>query len=118
MGGIRRQELAALIDESCERIHIGGHVRRKPIARFGGREHRGRVAQRTPKLGDVHLHGLPRRRRRLVAPQLVHDPIEREGVPAMEHEQGQHRSLAHPRELCAVAVDDQLEGSQDANLDR
>ena len=54
--------------------------------------------EKPPKLGDVDLHAVSGRGRRLVAPERVDEPVSRNDPVALEEQQREHAALLDPAE--------------------
>ena len=73
--------------------------------------------QRPPQPRDVDLDGLGRRRRRLLAPQLIHQAVTAERLPGVQEQHRQERPLPRAADRHhTVAVDD-LQWPEDAEFD-
>ena len=71
------------------------------------------------KVGDVALERLRGRRRRLLAPQRIDEPVRRDHLSASQSENGQQRPLASGRKLHRLAgVVANLERAEDSELHR
>jgi hypothetical protein len=75
------------------------------------------ASQRPPQPRDVDLDGLGRRRRRLLAPQLVDQAVAAERLPGVQEQHRQQRPLPRAADRHhTVAVDD-LQWPEDAEFD-
>ena len=70
------------------------------------------VAERLAQSRHVDLHALGRGTRRLLTPELVDDPLRRDGLAAMEQQQGEHRPLLRRPEVDPLALPPRLERSR------
>ena len=76
------------------------------------------VAKHLPKLRDVPLDHLHRRRRRLPAPEFLGEDVDRDRLVRVDEQDREQDALLRPREAeFAVAVDD-LEWPEDPELQR
>jgi hypothetical protein len=88
-----------------EREHVAGRSRQQDL----GRQH---LAQ----LRHVELHHLDRRLRRVVAPEVVDEPLDRDGPVDVEHQPGEQRARPAAAELERHRAVGSLERSEDAEL--
>ena len=72
--------------------------------------------QRLAQLRDVDLHHLRRGPGRLVAPEVVHEPVDRDGPVRVQEEPGEERTRLAAAERDRLAVLDRLEGPQQPEL--
>ncbi len=73
-------------------------------------------AEHLSELRDVHLQSLVRRRRRLVVPQRVDQPVAGDDPVRLHQEQSQKRALLLPAEIERSSVRQDLERAQDPKL--
>ena len=116
----QRQALArgALLDEALEALHVDViDLDAQLIAPPAGDDRAVAVAHHQPsQLGDVALDELRRARRRLLAPQALHEPVGGHRLVRAEREHRQHAALLGGGDRCRVAADLELHGSEETNL--
>ena len=76
------------------------------------------VPEHPPQPGDVALHVLRRRRRRDLAPELVHEPVDRDDLAAAQEQDSEQRPRLAGRKLERPVVAGDLERAQDPELER
>ena len=74
------------------------------------------AAERLAQLGDVHLDRGRRRLGRLLPPELVDQPLTRDGLVRVQKQQGKEAALLRAGDLEAAAVVLDLERSKDPEL--
>ena len=105
-------DVARLLKQPGEAVGIDRlRVDRQPIPLTGGLQDRRLLARVTAwfedlaKAGDEPLHDGVHRRRRMLAPQVVDDPIHRDRFAGSQDEQREERAAPRPagRSNCAAA---------------
>ncbi len=110
-----RQRRAPLGHETLEAVEVEvvgpelEYVAGRPCAQQSLRQH-------SAKLRHIPLNHLRRRRRNLLAPELVDQRLERERVVRVQEEQGEQRALSSSCERYRAAVLSCLKGSEDPEL--
>jgi hypothetical protein len=84
----------------------------------GHLRHEHAVAELPAEPGDVPLHVLRRGGRRLLAPQLVHERVDRDDRAAVQEQDGQQRTGLARGKLEQLAVPADLERPEDPELER
>ena len=78
---------------------------------------RSRRAERTPKLGDLPLHLRDRGDGRAAGVQVVREALDRHDAIRVQQQDRQRRALTRPSEPDRVAVGDDLQRTQNAELE-
>jgi hypothetical protein len=73
--------------------------------------------QRPPQPGDVHLHRVPRGDGRRLGPERVHEALDRDGLVRPQQELREQGPLLGRAERDRFALDERLEGTEEAEVD-
>ena len=116
----RRHGPAGPLDQGLEAVQVE-LVGIEPEQVAGGSRHQPpasllRGPQQPPQPRDVHLDDLPGRRRRLLAPEAVGQPVRRDGLVAVQQQQGEQRALLWPAQGEGALTDARLERPKDQEL--
>ena len=76
----------------------------------------GAAGHRLAQVGDVQLHKLRRRGRRVIAPQTVDQTLHRDGRAGLQREHGEQRALLRAAEGDRGLVRDHLDGSEQMHV--
>jgi hypothetical protein len=71
-----------------------------------------------PQLRDVHLDGVPGRSRRMLTPEIVDQPVDRDDLAEMEREVGDEHLRFGAAEAQGLAVPSNLERAEQQDLER
>ena len=78
--------------------------------------HQDVAGQRTAETRYANLEGLPHRRRRPLAPQLVDEPVGRHRLVGAQEEQGEDCTFLRPGDLDGPAVVQDFERPEDPEV--
>ena len=76
------------------------------------------VPKESAELRDVDLNAVGRRRRRIVAPERIHEPVARDDPIALEKEQRENATLLQPTQWEHAALVEDLQRSKYPELDQ
>jgi hypothetical protein len=110
-----RQGLSALLEQRLEAARVDRlRLDAEQVARRAG--HDQAVSERAANLRDGVLEHLRGRRRRLLSPEAVHEPVARDDLVRVQDQQREQGPLPAARELDRPAVHHQLQWTQDPEL--
>jgi hypothetical protein len=120
-----RWGVAGLVDQPLEPVSVDGvRLDREPVAAPGrleqgagpGLAHAG--LEHSPQPRHQAMDDRPGRRGRTLAPQLVDEPVGRNRLAGMQHQQGEQGPSAPPGERYSPSPVQDLRRSQDSELHR
>ena len=114
---IRGQLVPGLREQPLEPVRVEPvGVELQAVPALPGHDQVAPASERLAQPRDMDLHGLGRRGRRLLAPELLDQPVGAERLVGVQHEHGEQRALLAPSERDFAALVEDLERSEDAEV--
>ena len=116
VGGRGRLGAVGLLDEAPERVEI--ELARRDAEEVAGRARDEPVAELATQPDQVVLERRLRRRRRIVAPDAVDEPVDRDDAVRLEQQQAEHRAPPQATDRDDALAGPHLQRAEDPELHR